>query len=76
FVTTHEVRFVTAHEISNSKGYGRYALEELCREAKLNGIKRVYDNIALDNPSVKLFKRFGFVEEYRTDEIIMLRKDL
>ena len=58
------------------KGYGRYALDELCKEAKLNGIKRIYDNIAIDNPSIKLFERCGFAEEYRTAEIIMLRKDL
>ena len=58
------------------RGYGGYALDELCKEAKLNGIRRIYDNIAIDNPSVKLSERCGFVEEDRTAEVIMLRKDL
>ncbi|MCD7863533.1 MAG: GNAT family N-acetyltransferase [Lachnospiraceae bacterium] len=58
------------------RGYGRFALDELCEEARLNGIKRIYDNIAIDNPSIILFEKCGFVEEYRTAEMIMLRKDL
>ena len=35
-----------------------------------------YDDIAIDNPSITLFLRHGFVEEYRVDEIIMLKKEL
>ncbi|MCD7806334.1 MAG: GNAT family N-acetyltransferase [Lachnospiraceae bacterium] len=58
------------------RGYGGYALDELCKEARRIGIKRVYDNIAIDNLSVKLFERCGFVEEYRTEEAIMRRKNL
>ena len=34
------------------------------------------DDIAIDNPAITLFLRHGFVEEYRTDEIIMLKKEL
>ena len=34
------------------------------------------ENIAVDNPAVELFLRHGFIEEYRTDDIIMLRKEL
>ena len=33
-------------------------------------------NIAIDNPAVTLFLQCGFSEEYRTDEIIMLKKQL
>ncbi len=41
-----------------------------------NGVSVLYDDIAIDNPSITLFLRHGFVEEYRTDEIIMLKKEL
>lgn len=58
------------------KGYGRQGLELLCREAKRNGIKVLYDDIAIDNPSVSLFIKVGFTEEYQTDELIMLKKIL
>lgn len=58
------------------KGYGRIGLELLCRVAKRNGVKVLYDDIAIDNGAIKLFLNSGFVEEYRTDEIIMLKKEL
>jgi len=58
------------------KGYGRKALNMLCSAAKENGIDALYDNIAIDNPAVSLFLKSGFAEEYRTDEIIMLKKVL
>ena len=47
-----------------------------CEAAKAQRIENLYDNIAIDNPAIKLFLKVGFYEEYRTDEIIMLRKDL
>ena len=34
------------------------------------------DDIAIDNPAVGLFLKAGFTEEYRTNEIIMLKKEL
>ena len=46
----------------------------LCENAKENGIKEIYDNIAIDNPAAVLFERCGFVEEYRIAEYIMLKK--
>ncbi len=58
------------------KGYGSEALDTLCQEAKENGINALYDDIAVDNPAIRLFLKHGFKEEYRTDRIIMLRKDL
>lgn len=58
------------------RGYGREGLDLLCRQAKNNELRYLYDNIALDNPAIKLFLGHGFVEEYRTNEIIMLKKTL
>lgn len=58
------------------KGYGKQALNLLCRAAKENGVNILYDDIAIDNPAVSLFLKNGFKEQYRTDEIIMLKKEL
>ena len=58
------------------KGYGSEGLKMLCDKAKENGIKEIYDDIAIDNPAIKMFLSQDFVEIYRTDEIIMLKKDL
>lgn len=58
------------------KGYGSIGLNLLCNAAKQNGIKQLYDDIAIDNPSVTMFLKNGFVEEYRTSEFIMLKKEL
>ena len=58
------------------RGYGGQALELLCSAAKNNGLAVLYDNIAVDNPAIGLFLRHGFSEEYRTDDIIMLKKEL
>ena len=44
--------------------------------AKNNGISALYDDIAIDNPAITLFLKHGFVEEYRTGEKIILRKEL
>ena len=59
-----------------NKGYGGKGLDLLCDAAKENGISVLYDDIAADNPAVTLFLKKGFTEEYRTDEIIMLKKIL
>ena len=58
------------------KGLGEQGLLLLCEAAKANGVEILYDNIAIDNPAIKLFLKTGFYEEYRTDEIIMLKKEL
>lgn len=58
------------------KGFGEQGLLRLCEAAKDNGVEILYDNIAIDNPAIKLFLKTGFYEEYRTDEIIMLKKEL
>lgn len=58
------------------KGFGTQGLRLLCAAAKENGVKTLYDDIAVDNPSISLFIKNGFVEEYRTDEYIMMKKNL
>ena len=58
------------------KGYGARGLELLCRAAKENGISALYDDIAIDNTAIKLFLNQGFHEEYRTEDKIVLKKDL
>ena len=59
-----------------NKGYGTKGLKLLCEAAKENGIGTLLDNIAIDNPAISLFLKNGFTEAYRTDEIILLKKDL
>lgn len=58
------------------KGYGKTGLRMLCESAKENGVSALYDDIAIDNPSVKLFLNNEFNEEYRTEEFIMVKKNL
>lgn len=58
------------------KGFGKQGLQLLLDEAKNNGLKEIYDDIAIDNSAIKLFKKFGFYEIYRTNDIIMLKKEL
>lgn len=58
------------------KGYGKEGLRLLCEEAKRQGIKDLYDEIAIDNHAIDLFLKMGFIEEYRTQESIMLKKKL
>lgn len=58
------------------KGCGNEGLKLLCKAAKDNGVKELYDDIAADNPAVSLFLKNGFYKEYRTDKIIMLKKKL
>ena len=58
------------------KGYGSEGLRLLCDAAKENGVDVLRDDIAIDNPAVGLFLKAGFTEEYRTNEIIMLKKEL
>ena len=58
------------------KGYGSIGLNLLCSAAKKNGVKVLYDDIAIDNPAITMFQKHGFIEDYRTDIIIMLKKEL
>ena len=67
---------VIVHAPYRGKGYGNIGLDLLCSAAKKNGVDVLYDDIAIDNPAITMFLKNGFVEEYKTDDIIMLRKDL
>ncbi|MBR2822938.1 MAG: GNAT family N-acetyltransferase [Clostridia bacterium] len=57
-------------------GYGSEALRLLCEAAKKNGLLILRDHMAIDNHAMGMFLRAGFEEEYRTKEIIMLKKAL
>ena len=61
---------------SRRHGYGKAGLEMLCEAAQKEKIPELYDNIAINNPGINLFLQCGFQEEYRTEEIIMLKKVL
>lgn len=56
------------------RGYGKQGLVLLIAAAKENGFSEIYDDIAIDNPAISLFRKLGFVEEYRTEKTIMLRR--
>ena len=51
-------------------------MDLLCNAAKQNGVKLLYDDIAIDNPAITMFLQNGFMEEYRTHKVIMLKKEL
>ena len=72
----HEIANVIIYAPYRRKGYGGEALDLLCSAAKSNGVAVLYDDIAIDNPAIKLFLNHGFTEERRTDEKIYLRKAL
>ena len=72
----HEIANVIIYSPYRRKGHGNEALKLLCDEAKKNGVSILYDDIAIDNPAIKLFLNHGFKEEYRTDDKIILKKEL
>ncbi|MBO7697465.1 MAG: GNAT family N-acetyltransferase, partial [Erysipelotrichaceae bacterium] len=57
-------------------GSGNEAFQLLCVHAKDNGIRELYDDIAIDNPAIKLFLNNGFIEQSRTKEKVILKKVL
>lgn len=59
-----------------NKGYGTEALRMLCEAVKESGAHELYDDIAIDNPAISIFIKAGFKEQCRTDEIILLKKEL
>ena len=58
------------------RGFGRQGLTLLCEAARASGVKRLLDHIAIDNPSAVMFLRSGFRERGRTDEFILVEKEL
>lgn len=73
---THYIASIIIYSKYRHNGYGKEGLKLLCQVAKENGINEIYDDIGIDNSAIKLFIDFGFNEVYRTDEIIMLKKEL
>lgn len=59
-----------------NKGYGHKALAALCSAAKAIGVKRLYDDIAIDNPSISLFQKLGFEILLQNDEFTRVRIEL
>ena len=74
--TQYEIADVIIYSKYRRKGYGSEALDLLCWVVKNNGISVLYDDIAIDNHAITLFLKHGFVEEYRTKEKIILKKEL
>lgn len=72
----HEIANVIIYSKYRKNGHGSEALDLLCSVAKNNGVFVLYDDIAIDNPAIILFLKHGFVEEYRTKEKIILKKEL
>lgn len=64
------------HAPHRGNGYGKKALLMLCQIAQANGIDALYDEIAIDNSSVSLFFKCGFQEVLRTEESILVKKEL
>lgn len=57
-------------------GYGTEGLRLLCEAAKENGVDVLYDDIAADNPSVKLFLDNGFTVDHQTEDVVVVKKEL
>lgn len=58
------------------KGYGGRGLELLCAAARENGVEALHDDIAADNPAVEMFLSHGFHTVNRTEQAILVRKNL
>lgn len=58
------------------RGFGSAGLRLLCGAAKENGIPVLYDDIAADNPSWRLFLKNGFEIDTRDEAVIMVKKTL
>lgn len=59
-----------------NRGHGHRGLEALCNAARNNRIKYLYDDIAIDNPSIALFLKSGFEILWQNNEVIRVRKEL
>lgn len=58
------------------QGYGREGLRLLCESARKNGIDVLYDDIAKDNPAIRLFLSEGFEIEAEKEMTFLLKKKL
>lgn len=59
-----------------NRGFGTAGIELICKAAKENGISVLYDDIAIDNPSYKLFLKNGFEIDYQNDDVVMVKREL
>lgn len=59
-----------------NRGYGTKGIQLLCIEAKKNGISALYDDIAVDNSSYKLFLKNGFEIVYKDNDVVMVKRNL
>ncbi|MGG7214422.1 GNAT family N-acetyltransferase [Clostridium nigeriense] len=67
---------IIIHSKYRGNGFGKIGLKLLCKKAKENGLVTLFDNIALGNPSIKMFLDYDFKEVWRNEEAIMIKKDL
>ena len=67
---------IIIHSKYRGQGYGAQGITLLCEAAKAAGITELYDDIAIDNTAIRLFLKQGFYECCRTEEIILLKKEL
>ena len=58
------------------KGYGKEGLKLLCEAAKENLVDVLFDDIAADNPSVKLFLDCGFKVVCQRADVVTVKKAL
>lgn len=58
------------------RGYGTNGLELLCAQCRKMGCTEVYDDIAVDNPSLSLFLKQGFCEVGQTEDAVIVKKYL
>lgn len=59
-----------------NKGFGTKGIQLLCNAAKENGITALYDDIAADNLSFRLFLKNGFTIDYQNHDVVMVKKML
>ena len=65
---------VIVHAKYRGRGYGRQGLCLLCDAARANGLTELYDDIAVDNPAIKLFLNCGFFVVCETEGHITVKK--
>ncbi len=59
-----------------NNGFGSQAINMLCSLAKEHGVLVLYDDIAADNSSYKLFLKNGFTIDFQNEKTIMVKKIL
>ncbi|MBR4655876.1 MAG: GNAT family N-acetyltransferase [Oscillospiraceae bacterium] len=57
-----------------NRGFGTIGIQLLCKAARENGVSVLYDDIAADNPSYKLFLKNGFVIDHQNEAVVMVKK--